>query len=38
MAIMLYITTIRVNRGIFLLNKYCEVYCEYKRQLIGVNN
>jgi hypothetical protein len=38
MAIVLYIRTIGVNRGIFLLNIYYEVYCKHKRRLIKVDN
>jgi hypothetical protein len=38
MAIMLYIRTIGVNRGIFLLDVYYEVYYKHKRRLIKVNN
>jgi len=38
MAIILYIRTIKVNRGISLLNVYYKVCYKYKRQLIGVSN
>jgi hypothetical protein len=38
MAIVLYIRTIKVNRGIFLLNIYYEVYCKYKRRLVKVDD
>ena len=37
-AIVLYIKTVGVDRGIFLLNIYCEVCCEHKRRLVGVND
>jgi hypothetical protein len=37
-AIILYIITIQVNRGMFLLDIYYKVYYKYKRQLVGVSN
>ena len=37
-VIILYIKTIGVNKGIFLLDIYYKVYCKYKRQLVKVNN
>jgi len=35
---MLYIRTIRVNRGMSLLDVYYKVYYEYKRRLVGVSD
>ena len=37
-AIILYIRTVGVNKGIFLLNIYYKVYCKHKRQLVKINN
>ena len=37
-AIVLYIRTVEVDKGIFLLNVYCEVCYEHKRRLVGVND
>ena len=38
MAIILYIRTIGVNKGIFLLNVYYKVYYKYKKRLVKVDN
>ena len=37
-AIVLYIRTVGVDRGMFLLDVYCEVCCEHERRLVGVDD
>ena len=37
-AIVLYIRTIGVDRGIFLLDVCYEVYCKHKRRLVKVDD